>query len=179
MQRHPETGNRRAPGLAGRADGGVLPLALIVLSIMSLLSLQMLRTALSEAGLVRALQSAALAAGVARRNSRAALAAITADPALLPPATVSSRRSMPAARDPGGNARTEVVFLDSDGVCPRLPGRTVTRDHYEIISSTTTPQGAAHTEHQGFYVCREICSAPCTGTVTPPVASYWRTGRAP
>jgi hypothetical protein len=168
----------RQPG-AGRQHGGVLPLAMLVLSVMALLTLQTVRTTLTQAGLTRSLLGAAAAAGAARANSAAALAAVTASPALLPPAMAGARRDMSAAFAAGGTARAELVFAGSDSVCPRLPGVPVTRHHYEIISSATTAKGATQTEYQGFYVCREVCPPPCIGAVTPPVASYWRTGPAP
>ncbi|MEE4184249.1 MAG: hypothetical protein V2J12_00630 [Gammaproteobacteria bacterium] len=180
MRPHPETA--QAPVLraaTGQCRGSVLPLALIVLSVMTLLCLQTLRTTVTAAGLVRSLHGAATAAGTARSNTAAALAAVALDPGLLPPGAPGTRRDMATASNAGGTAHTTLVFMGSDAVCPRLPGQPASRSHYEIISSVTTAQGAAHTEYQGFYICTELCTAPCIPAVTPPVATYWRSGPAP
>lgn len=171
MQRHRGT-TRTAQA------GALLPLVLVLLGLCTLLATQALRTAAAEAGLVRALSAAQEAAALARAQSSGALAAAGRDPGRLPPPLAGARAEASARVTGAGSARADWLFVASDAVCPALGASIVTREHYEIVATAETSTGAVHTEHLGFYVCREVCNAPCTAATTGPVMSYWRTGRA-
>lgn len=165
---------RCATAKASGCQGFALTVALFVLALATLLGLQTYRTAVAEARLIRTLLAQQTAADLAQAGTARGLAVVGQNMARLPAPGTSS--TLPTLNVPAGRTDTTVAMLGSDTSCPALASGNVIREHYELRATAVisgTAQAAATTHAQGFYVCRELCAAPCTAVTVAPVRTYW------
>lgn len=158
------------PATTHRLNGSVLPTVLMLLSILSLLAVNTLRTATVEAQLTDSLLLAGRAFESAELGIAAGMRFAINNPARLANELPLSLR----VSDPAANNDIEVTLIHTavDNYCSEMHEKPVERIHYEIRSEVAL--GALRRSHvQGFYICRNICAAWCTGIETPPVKSYW------
>jgi type II secretory pathway pseudopilin PulG len=151
--------------------GSVLVVALILLGILSLLASSALRTAIAETRLINALLVAGSTFELAELGIASGLRLAVQAPAELP---VTEPIVLPPLQaDVFGRVETSVMPTGVDNLCPELAPLDAERLHYEIHATAVTDNPVNGTHVQGFYICRELCTAACIGAESMPVKSYW------
>ncbi len=163
---------RNHSGTGGPARGSALPAVLVLLAVMLQLATAANRATLDGTRVAASLRHAALAAALADRHIAAALRSVRATPASLP---VGATVALAGLTAPTGSSRATLAHT-GNSACTDLAPLTGARDDYEIRATAVTTRARNH-QRQGFYVCREVCAAPCIGTATDPVATYRVTTR--
>ncbi len=150
--------------------GSVLALMLLLLVLMTATAVAVTRTATANTRLVASVQAGSVAFALAAAATRRAMQTVQADPTLLPG---SGHVDLDAVHGPTGSARTRIRLLGTRPGCAALGALPAERSDYEIQVTATGTRGALSHHRQGFYVCREICTPPCTGMETPAQPTYW------
>jgi len=142
----------------------------MLLTILSLLAANALRTATAEAQLTDSLLVTGRAFELGERGIAAGLHYAYENPASL---TTELPLALRLA-GPGADDTVEVSLAHTalDDFCPAMSVLPVERLHFEI-RATVHVELLRQTHVQGFYVCREICPGSCTGIESLPVKSYW------
>jgi hypothetical protein len=158
-----------------KIKGSILPLALILLAMLTLLAINSLATAVSNARLLRALAAYDEASRYATIATENALHYAANNPAALPD-TANVQLQLDSMNFVNGNAIAAIEFVANDTHCPLLAPLRATRDHFKIDATGTSDKAGVVRHSQGFFICRELCAAPpCTGVFTAPQRSYWHT----
>jgi hypothetical protein len=158
---------------AREISGAALPATLLLIAAASMTALSALRAAATEARLIGSLHATSSAFALAEQGIAAGLQFAQANPALLPDSTPLA---LPVHVITGtGSVTTLIQPGVRDNHCPALAPLPAVRSHFEIRATGAADPGARTTHVQGFYVCREICTAAdCIAVELAPVRSYWQ-----
>jgi hypothetical protein len=160
--------------MTGTQSGNSLPLALALLSMLSLLAIHAIKTAALEFGLTKSVSDAEQVFQLASHGINRALHQANLYPENLPTNdTDAPWLASDWAMADIGKHHAEISFAGLDTYCPQLAPEPAERLNYEI-RSTATKATATNIQLQGFYICRSECvSPPCLATELAPTKSYW------
>lgn len=149
-------------------QGSALVFALLLLTILTVLAMAMHRAALAEAQIAGSIANQQQAFALAMQQIAAGLLLAQTQPENLPTSI-----AMPLSRISQGAAHADAV-IESIGQDSHCSGLTAgERIHYQITSTAQANRGARSQLVQGFWLCRELCTPPCTAVMYAPHRSYW------
>lgn len=144
---------------------------LLLLTVLSLLALAGHRAAIAEARISQSMAGYQQAFAIASLQLTTGLQLARDEPESLP--TTTTPLVLEQISNPTAWANATLVHLTQDMHCPDLAPAHAERLHFEIRAHGYASRGAERELIQGFWICREVCSPPCTGIVTGPRISYW------
>ncbi len=159
--------NNGKPG--ARCRGSALPAVLVLLAVMLQLTVAANRAGIDGTRATTSLSHAAQAFALAERHLQLGLRLAQTDPTALP---VGASIALPGISDPHGSSRATLTHAGSGNACNELQPLMGERHDYEIRATATTPRAGSH-QRQGFFICRELCAAPCVALESAPVPTHW------